>query len=62
MNADEIQNRRQKLDSITDKIIGCVYNVSNKLVCGFLEKVYENALSIELRKAGLKVEQPWHQS
>ena len=57
MSADEIKNRRQKLDGITDKIIGCVYKVSNTLGCGFLEKVYENALAIELRKAGLKVEQ-----
>ena len=55
MNVDEIQNRRQKLDSITDKIIGCVYNVSNRLGCGFLEKVYENALTMELRKQGLNV-------
>jgi GxxExxY protein len=30
--------------------------VSNTLGCGFLEKVYENALVIELRKNGLKAE------
>lgn len=29
----------------------------NTLGSGFLEKVYENALAIELRKAGLEVEQ-----
>ena len=40
---------------ITEKIIGCSYTVSNGLGCGFLEKVYENALAHELRKAGLKV-------
>jgi GxxExxY protein len=31
--------------------------VSNTLGCGFLEKVYENALLHELQKAGLKAEQ-----
>jgi GxxExxY protein len=37
------------------RIIGCVYKVSNTLGSGFLEKVYENALTLELRKNGLKV-------
>jgi GxxExxY protein len=56
MNADE---RRLKLDKITERIIGCVYKVSNILGSGFLEKVYENALTLELRNNGLKVE-PQH--
>jgi len=42
---------------LTEKIIGCAFKVSNTLGCGYLEKVYENALAYELRKAGLKVEQ-----
>lgn len=42
---------------LTDKIIRCFYNVYNKLGYGFLEKVYENALMIELKKCGLKAEQ-----
>ncbi|NQT88767.1 GxxExxY protein, partial [bacterium] len=42
---------------LTETIIGCVYKVSNTLGVGFLEKVYENALAHELRKAGLGVEQ-----
>jgi GxxExxY protein len=50
MNADE---RRQELDKITEKVIGCVYAVSKQLGNGFLEKVYENALCIELSKVGL---------
>lgn len=50
MDADA---RRLELDQITKKVIGCVYRVSNTLGCGFLEKVYENALAIELRRAGL---------
>ena len=42
---------------LTEKVIGCAFAVSNTLGCGFLEKVYENALAHELRKAGLKAEQ-----
>ena len=44
-------------DELTAKIIGCAYTVHNKLGPGFLEKVYENALRIELQKAGLRVKQ-----
>ncbi len=41
--------------ALTETIIGCFYNVYNKLGYGFLEKVYENALLIELTEAGLSV-------
>ncbi len=41
---------------ITEKIIQCFYTVDNSLGNGFLEKVYEKALSIELRRAGLQIE------
>jgi GxxExxY protein len=41
---------------LTAKIIGAAFRVQNTLGAGFLEKVYENALSIELRKCGLAVE------
>ena len=43
-----------KYEKITEKIIKAFYNVYNSLGYGFLEKVYENALLIELRKLGLK--------
>lgn len=52
MNAD-----KRRLDGITEKIIGCAYQVANFPGAGFLEKVYENALAIELRKAKLEFEQ-----
>ena len=42
---------------LTQRVIGGAYAVSNELGCGFLEKVYENALVLELRAAGLAVEQ-----
>ena len=44
-------------DDLTHSIIGCAYKVHNILGPGFLEKVYENALRIELEKAGLRVKQ-----
>jgi GxxExxY protein len=37
-------------DDLTQMIIGCAHKVHNKLGPGFLEKVYENALRIELEK------------
>ena len=45
------------VDDLTQKIIGCAYKVHNTLGPGFLEKVYENALRIELEKLGLRVKQ-----
>lgn len=40
-------------EDITSKIIKAFYNVYNTLGYGFLEKVYERAMLIELRKLGL---------
>jgi GxxExxY protein len=42
---------------ITDKILRAFYNVYNALGPGFLEKVYENALAIELHGMELRVAQ-----
>ncbi len=56
MNTDE---HRWGLNQVTEKIIGCAFTVSNNLGCGFLEKVYENALAHELRKLGLQVQQQY---
>ncbi|WP_199748343.1 MULTISPECIES: GxxExxY protein [unclassified Pedobacter] len=44
-----------RLNSITEKIIGAAYAVSNTLGSGFLEKVYENAMFLELSKCGFSV-------
>ena len=35
------------------EIIGIFYEVYNQLGCGFLEKVYENALALEFRRNGI---------
>ena len=40
---------------ITEQIIGAFYAVYNVLGWGFLEKVYQGALEIELRKRGLAI-------
>lgn len=44
------------INDITYKINGAVFEVNRILGPCFLEKVYENALVIQLRSDGLKVE------
>ncbi len=43
-------------EELTGRIIESSYIVHNTLGFGFLENVYQNALIIELEKAGLKAE------
>ena len=43
-------------EELSSRIIKCFYTVYNTLGYGFLERVYENALMIELSKNGLKAE------
>jgi len=44
------------INEITYAINGAIFEVNNVLGPGFLEKVYENALLVELRTRGLKAE------
>ena len=44
-----------KFVELTEKIIRAFYNVYNRLGYGFLEKVYENSMIIELKKVNLSV-------
>ncbi len=53
MNADFDINK------VTELVIGRAYKVGNALGAGFLEKVYENAITIELHKAGLQFRQQY---
>jgi GxxExxY protein len=46
-----------KDEDLTEKIIGCAFKVHNALGPGFLEKVYENGLRIELESLGFTVKQ-----
>jgi len=41
---------------LTDEIIKTFYDVYNELGYGFLEKVYQNSLYLELKNRGFKVE------
>lgn len=45
-----------ELQELTGKIIGCAIEVHRELGPGFLESIYEAALVIALRRAGLAVE------
>ncbi|MBL1279953.1 MAG: GxxExxY protein [Fluviicola sp.] len=49
-------NNNYKHSELTEQIINAFYHVYNTLGYGFLEKVYENAMSIELEKRALSVE------
>jgi GxxExxY protein len=45
-----------KYSDVTEKIIGAFFTVYNALGYGFSEKVYENALMVELQKLELDAE------
>jgi GxxExxY protein len=45
------------INDLTHTVIGCAYKVHNALGPGFLERVYENALRIELEKLRINVRQ-----
>ena len=42
---------------VTERILGCAFLVQNTLGSGFLEKVYENAMIVAMRREGLDVRQ-----
>ena len=44
------------LNDLTYKINGAVFEVNSVLGPGFLEKVYENAIVVELNQIGLRVQ------
>jgi GxxExxY protein len=50
MNADE----RRYFDSLTERVLGGIFEVANTLGAGFLEKVYERALLKELSILGIQ--------
>jgi GxxExxY protein len=41
-------------NDLSQRVIGCAYEVSNTLGVGFFESVYEKALCVELEKKGIK--------
>ncbi len=63
MNTDEhrfkngAEESSYEHDPLTESVLKCAFTVANAMGSGFLEKVYENALAHEVRKAGLVAEQ-----
>ncbi len=55
-----MENKNYLHSQLSNKILSAFYTVYNTLGYGFLEKVYENAMMIELRKAGLNCSQQQH--
>ena len=53
----QMDSNEDRVNLLSKRIIGCALTVLHTLGTGFLEKVYENALVYELRKAGLAVSQ-----
>jgi GxxExxY protein len=63
INADSMKRRLSQImvedgkhKELTEQIIKAFYEVYNELGHGFLEKVYQNSLYIELKRMGLNVE------
>ena len=54
-----MNNENYKYSDLTGKIIQAYYNVYNRLGFGFLEKVYENSMMIELKKFGLNTKKQY---
>ena len=50
MNTDK---KSIKYDKLTENIIRIFYKVYNKLGYGFLEKIYENAMMVEMEKENI---------
>ena len=53
MFADGGGMEQEEINALTEKIIGAVFEVSNSLGAGFLERVYERALMRELELRGI---------
>ena len=53
---DKNPNSKLEHQELTGKIIAAAINVHKALGPGFIESIYENALVLELRRCGLKVE------
>ena len=56
MNTNEHESEQTDLDDVVKSVIGAAYEVSNVLGAGFLEKVYQRAVSQESTSRGLGVQ------
>ena len=48
------------IDDLAYQVIGAAFTVHNELGSGFLEKVYENAMIVELQELGFEVKAQHH--
>jgi GxxExxY protein len=53
MNEESRKTGGLELEDLSGRVIGCAIAVHRELGPGFLESIYENALRIELRHAGI---------
>lgn len=64
MNTDKDQGKEKRPggvqpypeEELTERILGCAFAVHNTLGAGFLERVYANALAVELRSQGVALQ------
>jgi len=60
MSTDETQMAKESKDfslqPVTQQLIGAAFEVHNVLGYGFLEKVYQRAMQVELQARGVKTE------
>lgn len=59
MNTDETLIKPAKdffLQPVTEQLIGAAFEVHNTLGYGFLERVYQKAMQVELQSRGIQVE------
>ncbi len=57
MNTDKKKTVKLLEEDLTEKILGAAFTIHNSLGYGFLEKVYENAIAVELAQAEIAVKQ-----
>ncbi len=55
MHIDDADKKRDLINDLTERILGAVFEVQNSIGCGFLERIYEGALMIELQLRGIQV-------
>ena len=48
MRLGDIEKWNRRLNAMSEEIIGAAFEVRNVLSAGFMEKVYENALNVEI--------------
>lgn len=49
-------------EELTERIIKAAYQVHNELGCGFMEKVYQEALAIQMHEMNIPFEREKHLS